>query len=407
MLNIKTLIELFDVCQVENAIAGLRFMPEKIVFVGFKETMSGNSREQAIRTFFANRAPEIVLEFEIVGRYDFTSIVDRLNSIIDRNEDCGFDVTGGKELVLAAMGAVSASRNVPMFQIEVDTGNIHPLKNCDELIETPKSVMTISEAIALNGCTVLDDTDLPKTHWKLTEGFKKDIEILWDLSRNDFSIWNKQCFALSTYDGTILDGLTIRADIGSMKKKPFKDESLIKALIERGYLQDYDETDDEVTFRYRDDQIHQCLTKAGNVLELLLYTLMQEITAETPGFYDDIDTGVFIDWDGVVHSRFNKQVDTTNEIDIIAMRDMVPIFISCKNGEVEKEALYELSTVSKKFGGKYSKRYLIASFLSHTPAKDNFLRQRAFDMDINLLVLTDHADLSREHIKKRLKEKIV
>lgn len=407
MLHIKTLIELFDTCQVENAIAGLRFMPEKIVFVGFKETMTGNKREKAIRAFFEKRAPEIALEFEIVGRYDFSSIVDRLNSIIDRNEDCGFDLTGGKELVLAAMGAVSATREVPMFQIEVDTGNIHPLAHCDDLIKTPKSVMTIKEAIALNGCSVVEDTDLPKMHWDFTDSFKKDIVTLWDLSRDDFSIWNKQCFALSTFDGTISDGLTVRADIGSMKKKPFKDEDLINALIEHGYLQDYEETEDEVTFRYRDEQIHQCLTKAGNVLELLLYTLMQEIADERPGFYDDIDTGVFIDWDGVVHSRFASQVDTTNEIDIIAMRDMIPLFISCKNGEVEKEALYELSTVSKKFGGKYSKRYLIASFLSHTPAKDNFLRQRAFDMDINVLVLTDHADLSRDHIKERLIEKIV
>ena len=36
----KTLIELFDVCQIENVIAALSFVPEKIVFVGFKETMT-------------------------------------------------------------------------------------------------------------------------------------------------------------------------------------------------------------------------------------------------------------------------------------------------------------------------------------------------------------------------------
>ena len=35
-----TLIELFDSCQIENVIAALRFKPQKIVFVGFKEVMT-------------------------------------------------------------------------------------------------------------------------------------------------------------------------------------------------------------------------------------------------------------------------------------------------------------------------------------------------------------------------------
>lgn len=403
MFEIKTLIELFDVCQVENAIAGLRFKPEKIVFVGFKETMT-STRQKALLNFFENRVEQIIIEFEIVGRYDFESIVERFNSIIDRNEDCGFDLTGGKELVLAAMGAVSALREVPMFQIDVASGNIAKIKNCDELPITEKSAMSIEEAIALNGCSVVDSEDI--FSWNFTNEFKKDIDFLWDICRQDFRLWNKQCFSLSTFDGTILDGLTVRVDLHAMKYKPFMDETIINPLIENGYLQDYEYTADELTYRYRDHQIHQVLTKAGNILELISYILFNEIADETPGYYDDIDMGVFIDWDGVIHSRFSKSVDTRNEIDIMLTRDLVPIFISCKNGEVNKEALYELNTVSRKFGGKYAKRFMIASVLCQFPAKNAFLRQRAADMDISLLVLSDYKDLSRENVKQLLREHI-
>ena len=34
--KVKTLIEIFDGCQIENVIAGLRLKPEKIIFIGYK-----------------------------------------------------------------------------------------------------------------------------------------------------------------------------------------------------------------------------------------------------------------------------------------------------------------------------------------------------------------------------------
>ena len=89
----KTLIELFDTCQIENIIAGLSFLPEKIVFVGFKETMT-EKRKCDLEKFFKMRGSDIKLEFEIVGRYDYIGIYDKLNSIIDRNEDCCFEILG-------------------------------------------------------------------------------------------------------------------------------------------------------------------------------------------------------------------------------------------------------------------------------------------------------------------------
>ena len=45
-----------------------------------------------------------------------------------------------------------------------------------------------------------------------------------------------------------------------------------------------------------------------------------------------------------------------NEIDVIALEGYTPIFISCKNGNVDKMAFYELDTVAKRFGGKYVKK---------------------------------------------------
>ena len=74
---------------------------------------------------------------------------------------------------------------------------------------------------------------------------------------------------------------------------------------------------------------------------------------------DYCEAGVHIDWDGKRSER-----DVLNEIDVIAIKGNVPIFISCKNGRLGKtqslHALYELDTVTSRFGGKYAKMIMIA-----------------------------------------------
>jgi len=125
--SIKTLVELFDECQIANVISALKFIPEKIVFVGFNKTMKSRKRE-AIRNFLEAKGLNIKTEFEIVGRFDYDFIVKKLNEITDENEDCVFDLTGGKELVLAAMGEVAFKKNLSMIQIDIPTGKIINVK---------------------------------------------------------------------------------------------------------------------------------------------------------------------------------------------------------------------------------------------------------------------------------------
>ena len=73
---------------------------------------------------------------------------------------------------------------------------------------------------------------------------------------------------------------------------------------------------------------------------------------------DDCLVGAHLDWDGVLHS--GRSEDVLNEIDVLVLRGLVPTFISCKSGSVDKDALYELRTVTERFGGKYAKMVLAA-----------------------------------------------
>ncbi len=406
-MEIKTLIELFDSVQIENAVAGLRFKPEKIIFVGFKETMT-KKKTKALDEFFKSRSESIQVEYEVVGRYDFDAIVDKLNFILDRNEDCCFDVTGGKELVLVAMGAVSAMRNVPMLQINVRTGALSRVKNCESVPDTEKSFLNLEDSVKLNGCAVTH-VEKDDYQWVLDEDFKADIENMWEICKEDCRGWN--------YQSTVFDGFekfgrqgfhcSITVDIEHMKriKQDYSvRKDILDALMGKGLILDFTKDEHQISLRYKNDQVRRCITKAGNILELYLYMLLCEIRAEEPGHFDDLDVGVYIDWDGVVHSDPDKEKDVKNEVDILLMRDLVPIFISCKNGEVYKEALYELSVVSRAFGGRYARSYLLATYISTDREKAEYIRNRAKAMDI---ILIDGLEKkTRQEIKNLLKNDI-
>ncbi len=134
-------------------------------------------------------------------------------------------------------------------------------------------------------------------------------------------------------------------------------------------------------FAFKNRQIKHCLSKAGTILELKTYLIAREITKADGDFlYNDVQTGVFIDWDGIVHKQNEIVVDTENEIDLILMRGLVPVFISCKNGAVGEEELYKLNTVANRFGGIY-----IATTLDKSEKRMQYFQQRAEDMGIHII----------------------
>ena len=145
---------------------------------------------------------------------------------------------------------------------------------------------------------------------------------------------------------------------------------------------------EENTFslEFKNPQIRRVLTKAGTILELITYVAACRVETKSGDLcYTDAMTGVFIDWDGVVHEEDDPQVDTQNEIDVILMKGLVPVFVSCKNGAVEEEELYKLNTVTERFGGKYAKKVLLGTSLGRGGRSKRYLLERAEDMGIKVI----------------------
>jgi hypothetical protein len=108
----------------------------------------------------------------------------------------------------------------------------------------------------------------------------------------------------------------------------------------------------QIIVSYKNEQVKKCLTKAGQALEMKIYTTAKALLdKDGVPFYDDTLNGVVIDWDGEFHDESVEDIyDTENEIDVMLMHDVVPVFISCKNGTVTSDELYKLNTVADHYG---------------------------------------------------------
>ena len=98
--------------------------------------------------------------------------------------------------------------------------------------------------------------------------------------------------------------------------------------------------------------MRRCLQNHGIWLELFAY-----VSAKRSGLFSDVRTSVLVDWDG---SEYNNK-GTRNEVDVLAVHNVTPVFISCKMGVPTPLALSEIKMLSDKFGGERTQTVLLTA----------------------------------------------
>lgn len=386
-----TAIELFDRKPIENVICSLTTKPDKIIFVGDGESMK--EFEPIYRKFLENRGLNIELEYRTICRNQVSSIVEVLSEIVEGEEECVFDLTGGEELVLVAMGIVfqkyQGLKNIQMQRFNLNNGVITDCDGDGNVIYSGVPEVSVAENVQLHGGRIRYETDGND----LSEEFMKDLRNLWGICKKDPKLWNAQINIFEMFDVLGLDNSSLEVKVNIAKltahlrnsgRRNVPIKGLLEALAKYNLIYNYSNNNAEIQFRYKNHQIKKCLTKAGVVLELMVLVTARGLKNEDgSSVYTDFKNGVYIDWDGRESGRDER--DTVNEIDVILMKGMIPVFISCKNGNVGEDELYKLDAVVSRFGGVYAKKVLIATNLGKIPDSMEHFKQRAKDMKINLI----------------------
>ncbi len=396
-----TAIEFFDKTPLDNVVCVLTTVPDKIIFIGDGKEMRRFA--PVYQSFLDKRGLAVELEYRSVPRTSLSRLVEELSAIAETEESCVFDLTGGDDLSLVAVGMVyqkyKDTKSIQLQRLNVRNG---VLSDCDDdgiLCGTGNPTLTVEESIGLHGGVVRyeEDGHVGTYAWEITRDFEMDVELLWSVCREDPGLWNVQAGVLGGMNAFLMDEddpLSIEVELGTLQEYLAKKgtaytevNGLLRFLNSYGLIEDLEDDGNRLVFAYKNEQVKRCLTKAGTVLELKVFLTARRLTGKDgQAWYTDSMNGVFIDWDGDLHQRADAEKDTENEIDVVLMQGLRSVFVSCKNGYVDDDELYKLDAVTNRFGGKYAKKVLVATYLGKVDedSKEHF-RQRASDMKIHLV----------------------
>ena len=396
-----TAVEFFDPETIENVYACLAMAPERVIFLG------PDSKEIAkhlayYRRVFLDRGKEIEFIPKGVNRTKLKEAVAAIQSIVDSYEDCVFDITGGDEMYNLALGVVLAQnpeKNLQIRKVNLKTNTVYHCDTEGEADHLSAPPLTVEEYVRLRGGDVVyGNAESNATYrWDFSEEFQRDVQSVWRVCREDPRLYNTQIGVLEAAENVgTAEGLATEASIPQIEQwlshpkrrgKYIFEPDVIAPLRQAELLMLCEEQGTTLRVRYKNPQVKRLLTKAGMALELAATLSARSITDHRGApLFGDVLNGVLIDWDGVLHDEARQAAfDTENEVDLILLHSTVPVFVSCKNGFVSSDELYKLDSVSRRFGGKYAKRVLLATCVSEESDGGKYLRQRAKDMDVCLI----------------------
>lgn len=389
-----TYIEFFDKDAVENICSCFVHVPEKVILIGDNKKLMEKHKLRYKDVLLA-RGIDVEFVCCAVNKNRMETIVETLSMIVEENLNCVFDLTGGEDLYLVATGIVFEKfkdRNVQMHRINIRNGAIIDVDQDGTTILAEKEPkLTIEENIKIYGGNVISNEKREDTtpNWDMSADFENDINAMWKICRQDVRLWNTQInvFEIAEKMNGQREKLRLCVPLDRLTETIERDGSnyvliqrITHGLKKAGLLRSVSADNNVFVVEFKNEQVKRCLTIAGRVLELKVYlaALKAEEKDGTPT-YHDVKNGVNIDWDGEQNA-----FGTENEIDLMTMHGLVPVFVSCKNGFFDNNELYKLNTVATRFGGKYAKKVLIATGLDDTDFS-NYIRQRANDMGIRLV----------------------
>ncbi len=387
-----TYVEFFDKTSVRNICSCLADEPERVIFVGDNKKLM-KKYISIYRGLFSERGRSIDFSYQCIAKNDLDSVIELLSEIVEANEEVVFDLDGGEDVYLMAVGMIYEryfDRKIKLQRVNVQNNTL--CLGTDE--EKHITGLSVPEHIRIyDGNVIFDDVIREGTHiWNYTGDFKSDIDKMWDICRRDNSLWNREIKDLQVLEKSRMpskDALYTMVQKACFDRLP--EIKIMSALVKAGLILDYKETDSYISYRYKNEQVKRCLVKAGQVLEMKIYSVAKSVLdSKGKAVYDDVMNGVCIDWDGEDLEN-GEGIVVENEIDVMMTKGVVPVFISCKNGQVDVNELYKLNTVAQRFGGDDAKKVLVVTSLERNGGDSaEFFRDRARSMGIRLLENVQH-----------------
>lgn len=385
----NTLIELYDERAIENILAPDMFHPRRIIYLCPREVLRDHTRQQKLAAFYRKRGWEPELIFVGTSLFEADRILRQLFTIEEKYPDCAIDVTGGSDAALFAAGMFAARKGVPAFTYSRRKNRFYDISGADFADDLYCDLTySIEDFFLMAGGTLLPgrvDNHILSQYLPYFDPFfscflrfrhewPTIISYIQRISPAEYG-------QIPPLD--ITGSYTVKGERGSRNSA---NEDALQELAQIGFIQDLTIIpDQQVSFRFRDVHTRAWLRDVGSVLELYTY----KACVDAAIFHDVISSAV-VRWDDVLGHD-----SVLNEIDVMAARGVIPLFLSCKACDIKTEALNELAILRDRFGGKGAKAVIVTTESCNAAA-----RHRAAQLGIAVI---DLEELKTGQLVHRLK----
>ena len=393
MTFLQTLIELYDDRPIENVLASEVFRPARTVFLCPREVAQNKKAKETLTRYFRHCGLDTELVFLESSLYYADKVARQLRSVIETYPDCVVDITGGTDAALFACGSVSAELGIPAFTYSRRNNCFYDIQSAPFADQLPCTLRhTVEDCFLMAGGALRPG----RVDNGILSQYADRFEPFFRLYLAHRAEWTKainyiQVVSQSEHGAApklkIAADFTVKGERGTRVDAPV---NLLRELEEIGFLKDVSVSAERVSFTFRDTQVRTWLRDIGSVLELYIYKQCTDT-----GLFNDVVTSAVVDWESTVHRD-----GVTNEIDVMAMRGILPVFISCKTCPIATEALNELAILRDRFGGKGAKALIVT-----TQRCRSVTLNRASELSIGVIDLDDLKNGSvRERLVKLLEE---
>lgn len=375
-MNVDILINQLDNHNGANILATKKFNPREVLFIYDKSKID---LINTVENYYKNYLSSIKFNKVLIEEGN----IALLNKIINESKDKNLliNLTGGSRINSLMLLNISKDNSIKSIYIDVKNKNLYIFDKDIEIIKEEYEDMQLEKIIKASGGTLLSDSsDLSN---------KEDLIYLTKSIYKNLDLWHK--YKQKLYDANIFihhyedsKTVTIKVQLLLEEEKNLINK-ILKRLREMGGV-DYSQiSDGEITVNFKNEYLKSFIFKSGTWLEIATNIMIREIKE-----IDEVKSGVMFLWN-------DKSNIVKNELDVIAVKDAIPIFISCKDSDkYNEEALNELDVYSKQIGGNRAFKILVAT---KEPIK-LAVKERAKEMGINLIIFDGIEENFKSQVKK-------
>lgn len=378
-----TQIEFFDKDAIKNILAVLTIRPDKVVYLYDRE-IRDMTFFKSLETCFRKHIPHILLEKEPVDITSIDDIYQKTKRIIEENENCVMELTGGSELMMIGGYKAGSEMGIELVYTDIVAGKVIDLNDPDHVRNAAR--LSLADFIDAKGASFIGNSH--------HEPEPREYEKILRMSRvlfEDLKGWKSTCSFLQTAMANSAPGdLELKSRLVLHQRegrKSFPDREILRLFQKNGFLHNLSFTNEMIRFEFASKNAKQYMINYGVWLELMVF-----ISAKNAGVFDDVKLGAMIDW-----NAYDGICIPGNEIDIIISDNSMPVFISCKLREADTAALNELLIAKKRLGGWFSKGIIVTFGNDKTNKTGTYRRSQELG-----LIMLDKQDIMNRDFEDRL-----